>query len=218
VGVHGSGVDVGSDAALSEAGPLDRRVIAVGGVVFAVLTALSTRYGFQRDEVYMLDCARHLQASYVDQPVLAPLLARVSLDLFGVSLPWLRLWPALAGQRRDLHRGLQRGSRHQRTRPGHGTADRRERAQQRMMVGTRQPKRHHRGGRRTRPDRRPRVRKIAPDCVAAVFDHVGGPGIVKSWRMLGRGGTLVSYGTAATKDVPGNPRLPVLKLLARLAL
>jgi hypothetical protein len=27
---------------------------------------LSTRYGFQRDEVYFLDCARHLQASYVD--------------------------------------------------------------------------------------------------------------------------------------------------------
>ena len=34
--------------------------------------------------------------------------------------------------------------------------------------------------------------------------------------MLGRGGTLVSYGTASTRDVPGNPRLPVLKLLARL--
>jgi NADPH:quinone reductase-like Zn-dependent oxidoreductase len=34
--------------------------------------------------------------------------------------------------------------------------------------------------------------------------------------MLGRGGTLVSYGTASTKDVPGNPRLPVLKLIARL--
>jgi NADPH2:quinone reductase len=26
----------------------------------------------------------------------------------------------------------------------------------------------------------------------------------------------VSYGTASTKDVPGNPRLPVLKLLGRL--
>ncbi len=41
-------------------------------------------------------CARHLQVSYVDQPVLAPLLARVSLALFGVSLPGLRVWPALA--------------------------------------------------------------------------------------------------------------------------
>lgn len=38
----------------------------------------------------------HLQPSYVDQPVLAPLLARVSLSLFGISLPGLRVWPALA--------------------------------------------------------------------------------------------------------------------------
>ena len=63
-----------------------------------------------------------------------------------------------------------------------------------------------------------RVRELAPDGVAAVFDHVGGPGIADSWRMLARGGALVSYGTAATKDLPGDPRLPVLKLLARLTL
>ena len=76
--------------------PFDRRVIWVGGVVFAVLMALSPRYGFHRDELYFLDDARHLQASYVDQPVLTPLLAWVSLKLFGVSLAGLRLWPALA--------------------------------------------------------------------------------------------------------------------------
>ena len=60
------------------------------------------------------------------------------------------------------------------------------------------------------------VRELAPDGVAAVFDHVGGPGLIDSWRMLARGGTLVSYGTASTLKNPGNPRLPVLKLLARL--
>src|SRR5205814_9605461 len=76
--------------------PFDRRVPALGAAVFAVLMALSTRYGFHRDELYFLDCARHLQASYVDQPILAPLLARVSLAWFGLSLPGLRLWPALA--------------------------------------------------------------------------------------------------------------------------
>jgi NADPH2:quinone reductase len=63
-----------------------------------------------------------------------------------------------------------------------------------------------------------RVRELAPDGVAAVFDHVGGPGIDDSWRMLARGGTLVSYGTASTKDVPGNPQIPVLKLIAKLTL
>jgi hypothetical protein len=75
---------------LPEVGPFDRRVIAAGGIVFAVLMAVSGRYGFDVDELYFLDCARHLQASYVDQPVLAPLLAWVTLHLFGGSLPGLR--------------------------------------------------------------------------------------------------------------------------------
>lgn len=63
-----------------------------------------------------------------------------------------------------------------------------------------------------------RVAQLAPGGVGAVFDHVGGEGIVASWRMLAPGGTLVSYGTAATKDEPGNPRLPILKLFGRLAI
>jgi NADPH:quinone reductase-like Zn-dependent oxidoreductase len=61
-----------------------------------------------------------------------------------------------------------------------------------------------------------RVRALAPHGVAAVFDHVGGPGVADSWRMLARGGALVCYGTAATRDVPGNSRWPVLKLVAQL--
>ncbi|MGH9100542.1 MAG: glycosyltransferase family 39 protein, partial [Acidimicrobiales bacterium] len=75
---------------------LDRRTVAIGGLVFAVLMALSPLYGFDRDELYFLDAARHLQGGYVDQPILVPLLARISLSLFGVSAPGLRLWPALA--------------------------------------------------------------------------------------------------------------------------
>jgi hypothetical protein len=91
-----AGTEAGQEAAV-QAGlaPVNRWVIVTGGVVFAVLMALSPRYGFHRDELYFLDCARHLQASYVDQPVVAPLLARFTLDLFGLSLPGLRLWPAL---------------------------------------------------------------------------------------------------------------------------
>jgi 4-amino-4-deoxy-L-arabinose transferase-like glycosyltransferase len=88
--------EVGRDTADPVLAPFDRRVIAVGAVVCAVLLALSTGYGFHRDELYFIECARHLQASYVDQPVLTPLLAWVSLKVFGVSLLALRLWPALA--------------------------------------------------------------------------------------------------------------------------
>ncbi|WP_280429524.1 medium chain dehydrogenase/reductase family protein [Nocardia brasiliensis] len=68
------------------------------------------------------------------------------------------------------------------------------------------------------PDMYRRIREIAPDGVDAVFDHVGGPTVVDSWRLLRRGGTLVSYGTAATKNADGNPKLPVLKLFPRLLL
>jgi 4-amino-4-deoxy-L-arabinose transferase-like glycosyltransferase len=76
--------------------PIDRRVILVGGGLFAVLMAVSARYGFQRDELYFLDCARHLQLSYVDQSALAPLLTWVALKLFGVSVVGVRLFSALA--------------------------------------------------------------------------------------------------------------------------
>ncbi|WP_284747898.1 medium chain dehydrogenase/reductase family protein [Amycolatopsis sp. RTGN1] len=68
------------------------------------------------------------------------------------------------------------------------------------------------------PDMYERIRELAPDGVDAVFDHVGGAGLKDSWKLLRRGGTLVSYGTAATKDEDGNSQLPVLKSFARLAL
>ncbi|WP_369244085.1 medium chain dehydrogenase/reductase family protein [Streptomyces sp. R41] len=63
-----------------------------------------------------------------------------------------------------------------------------------------------------------KVRELAPGGVDAVFDHIGGDGIIDSFRLLARGGTLVSYGTAATRDVAGSSKLPVLKLVGRLFL
>ncbi|MET7733926.1 medium chain dehydrogenase/reductase family protein [Streptomyces sp. NPDC005402] len=62
-----------------------------------------------------------------------------------------------------------------------------------------------------------RIRELAPsEGVHAVFDHVGGQGVVDSWRLLAPGGTLVSYGSAATRDAEGSKQWPVLKLLGRV--
>ncbi|MCI3934318.1 medium chain dehydrogenase/reductase family protein [Streptomyces sp. AN091965] len=93
------------------------------------------------------------------------------------------------------------------------------------VLGTASP-RHHDALRRLGvtpvdyrdPELYGRLRGLAPDGVRAVFDHVGGEGIVESFRLLAPGGTLVSYGTASTRDVAGSSKAPVLKLFARLAL
>jgi NADPH:quinone reductase-like Zn-dependent oxidoreductase len=91
------------------------------------------------------------------------------------------------------------------------------------VIGTASP-RHHDAVRALgatpvdyRDDVPARVRELAPAGVDAVFDHVGGPGIVDSYRLLAPRGTLVAYGTASTRDDAGSSRLPVLQLFARLA-
>ncbi len=70
---------------------------AAGVLTFVLHIAASGGYGYQRDELYFVSCARHLAWGYVDQPPLIALIARIELTLFGDSLPALRLLPALAG-------------------------------------------------------------------------------------------------------------------------
>lgn len=72
-------------------------VAAVALVMTAVELAMATRYGMHRDELYFLQCARHLAWGYVDQPPLVPAVGRLVLVLFGPSVFWLRFLPALAG-------------------------------------------------------------------------------------------------------------------------
>ena len=58
---------------------------------------LSPEYGYFRDELYYIACAKRLAFGYVDHPPFAPFLLRIILAVFGDSLLAIRLLPALAG-------------------------------------------------------------------------------------------------------------------------
>ena len=80
-----------------------RRQLTDGGVLIVLALALFTlhvftngQYGFHRDELELLDNARHLDWGFVNYPPLAPLIARIGLALFGSSLVGARLFAALA--------------------------------------------------------------------------------------------------------------------------
>jgi NADPH:quinone reductase-like Zn-dependent oxidoreductase len=68
------------------------------------------------------------------------------------------------------------------------------------------------------PDLSARVRELAPDGVDAVFDHLGGESLHRSWHLLARHGTLVSYAMAA--KVAGNESIypPFAAMLTRVLL
>ena len=74
-----------------------RPVTAIAVAFTSVELLVSGRYGFHRDELYFLACARHLAWGYVDQPPLVPALAWLSVHLLGTSPQALRILPALAG-------------------------------------------------------------------------------------------------------------------------
>ena len=67
--------------------------IAVGTVVVHVATG--ARYGFDRDELMLLEDARHLAWGYVAYPPMTAFFVRVALELFGTSLVGFRFFAAL---------------------------------------------------------------------------------------------------------------------------
>ncbi|HEU5002622.1 MAG TPA: glycosyltransferase family 39 protein [Actinomycetota bacterium] len=70
-------------------------VAVVALAAFVLLMAVSTRFGYHRDELYFLEASKHMAWGYVDQPPLAVGWAWLARELFGGSLAGLRLLPAL---------------------------------------------------------------------------------------------------------------------------
>ncbi|HEV8702818.1 MAG TPA: glycosyltransferase family 39 protein [Candidatus Polarisedimenticolia bacterium] len=75
----------------------DRRLLlGLSGTKLLIHVLLADRYGYFRDELYFLDCGRHLDWGYVDHAPLIGLVSRLALILGG-SLHALRIFPAIAG-------------------------------------------------------------------------------------------------------------------------
>jgi NADPH:quinone reductase-like Zn-dependent oxidoreductase len=91
------------------------------------------------------------------------------------------------------------------------------------VIGTASP-RHHEALRRLGAipldyhdqDLTARVREHAPAGVDAVFDHLGGESLRRSWSLLAPGGTLVSYAVAAAVAGTASVWPPFLAALGRV--
>ncbi|HLF88891.1 MAG TPA: hypothetical protein VI451_08115, partial [Anaerolineales bacterium] len=74
----------------------DLSILILLALVRLVLhTATNGNYGFHRDELAMLDDARHLAWGYVAYPPLVPFLTRIGWEMFGAWLPGLRLFSVI---------------------------------------------------------------------------------------------------------------------------
>jgi len=94
-GPHAEATNLEAGAEPDSLAPMDRRVLVVAGAVFLILMPyLVLRLSPRRA---VLPRRRPASARWLRGPTDPdPLLARVSLSLFGVSLPGLRLWSAVA--------------------------------------------------------------------------------------------------------------------------
>ncbi|HTS09774.1 MAG TPA: glycosyltransferase family 39 protein [Candidatus Eisenbacteria bacterium] len=66
-------------------------LLAIAAVIALLHIATNGRYGFHRDELQFLSDARHLDWGFVAYPPFTPLVERISLSIFGLSLVGLRL-------------------------------------------------------------------------------------------------------------------------------
>ena len=71
-------------------------VFAIAAVVALVHLLTNNRYGFHRDELQVLSDALHLDWGFVPYPPLTPLVERIALNIFGVSMVGLRFFSVAA--------------------------------------------------------------------------------------------------------------------------
>jgi 4-amino-4-deoxy-L-arabinose transferase-like glycosyltransferase len=70
-------------------------LVCIGAGTLLVHLLAAGRYGFNRDELAILEDARHLAWGYVAYPPLTPFFGRLALTLFGTSLVGFRFFSAL---------------------------------------------------------------------------------------------------------------------------
>ena len=97
-GTAAAGTRARPDEAARTLPPPATRAVAGMAIAFvAVELACSARYGFHRDELYFLACARHLAWGFVDQPPFVPAVAWLATHLLGTSPTSIRVLPAVVG-------------------------------------------------------------------------------------------------------------------------
>ena len=71
-------------------------LLAIAGAVVLLHMLTNGRYGFHRDELQFLSDARHMDWGFVAYPPFTPLVERIGLSIFGLSLVGLRLFSVIA--------------------------------------------------------------------------------------------------------------------------
>src|SRR5437588_2897807 len=84
------------DLSASVSKPVTRWLVGLGAASFVAHMLVAVNYGYFRDELYYIADGHHLQAGYVDQPLLMGWLAALVRVTIGDSLVAIHIIPALA--------------------------------------------------------------------------------------------------------------------------
>jgi Dolichyl-phosphate-mannose-protein mannosyltransferase len=81
-------------------------LFAIAGAIALLHVLTNGRYGFHRDELQFLTSARHLDWGFVSYPPFTPVVERISMSIFGLSMVGLRLFSVVATSTAIIVTGL----------------------------------------------------------------------------------------------------------------